>query len=173
MTYIPTYETSHAVQSFLFSEAELLDSWQIEAWLEMLDPQIRYLVPLRETRMKEDCDGFSESMALQDDDLAALETRARRLHSKASWSENPPTRVRHHISNIRIGGQVERDGKQVVPVKSNLLLIRTRGQDIRHDVVSGERHDLLTVKPGEFKLLERVVFLDHTTIDTHNLAFFL
>lgn len=173
MTHAVTFELSQAVQAFLFAEAELLDSWNIHEWLGLLDPQIRYRVPLRETRMKEDCDGFSEIMALQDDDLAALETRARRLDSKASWSENPPTRIRHHISNIRINAPVERDGQTTMAVKSNILVVRTRGQDIGHDVISGERHDVLVGGPGNFKLLERVVYLDHTTIDTHNLAFFL
>ena len=82
-----TFELSQAVHAFLFAEAELLDSWRISEWLGFLDPSIRYFVPLRETRMKEDGTGFSKMMAMQDDDLAALETRARRLTSKASWSE--------------------------------------------------------------------------------------
>lgn len=173
MSKIVTFEISQAVNAFLNTEAELLDAWKYDEWLEMLDPDIRYLVPLREARMKEDGDGFSSTMALQDDDLAAIETRARRLHSKASWSENPPTRVRHHVSNISISEPQVSAGRTTVSVKSNLLLFRTRGQDIGHDIVSGARHDILVGEAGNYRLLERTVYLDHTTIDTHNLSFFL
>lgn len=173
MGNIVTFELSQAVHAFLFAEAEVLDSWQIQEWLGFLDPSIRYLVPLRETRMKEDGTGFSETMAMQDDDMAALETRARRLTSKASWSENPPTRIRHHISNIRIDSPTGDGDDQTVVVKSNVLVVRSRGEEPEYDVISGERHDILIGKTGQFKLLKRTVFLDHTTIDTHNLAFFL
>lgn len=168
-----TFEISQAINTFLNEEAELLDAWKYDEWLQMLDPKIRYLVPLREARMKEDSDGFSSVMALQDDDFAAIETRARRLHSKAAWSENPPTRVRHHISNVRIAEPQQNAGQTTVQVRSNLLVVRTRGQDIGHDVVSGERHDIIIGEPGCFRLLKRTVYLDHTTIDTHNLSFFL
>jgi len=168
-----TFELSQAVHAFLFAEAELLDSWRISEWLGFLDPSIRYFVPLRETRMKEDGTGFSKMMAMQDDDLAALETRARRLTSKASWSENPATRIRHHISNIRIHPAEGRGDPQKIAVKSNLIVFRSRGEEPEYDVISGERHDVLVGRPGKLRLLERTVFLDHTTVDTHNLAFFL
>ncbi len=41
-----TTETLHReVEDFLFLEAELLDGWKLEQWLQLFTPDGRYLVP--------------------------------------------------------------------------------------------------------------------------------
>ena len=41
-------------------------------------------------------------MAYFDDDKAMLEARVKKLGSGYSWSEDPPSRTRHHITNVRV-----------------------------------------------------------------------
>ncbi len=43
-------DTREAVEAFMFREAELLDGGQFREWLGLLDPDIRYVVPVRTTR---------------------------------------------------------------------------------------------------------------------------
>ena len=40
-------ERQHAVEQFLFREAELLDAWRLREWLGMLTEDVRYRVPIR------------------------------------------------------------------------------------------------------------------------------
>ncbi len=161
------------VESFLLNEAEYLDGWNLTEWMEKcVDERIQYLIPLRETRMREDGEGFDYVMPLQDDDWPALRMRVKRLASKAAWSENPPTRIRHFISNIRVERPEEAGAELQVKVKSNILLYRSRGESAAHDLLSGERHDVLVQKKdADLRLLKREVRLDLTTVGTHNFAF--
>jgi 3-phenylpropionate/cinnamic acid dioxygenase small subunit len=169
-----------AVRNFLFDEAEALDDRRYKDWLaNFIDPQIHYVIPIRQTRMEEDGPGFVRDTALQDDDFPALRMRVNRQSSVAAWSENPPTRVRHFITNIRIVSAVRMtpetqgaDNPELVDVKSNVLITRTRGESTAVDIISAERHDTLRSAAGKFKLLKREVFVDHTTIPTNNFAFF-
>ncbi|MDX3969230.1 MAG: aromatic-ring-hydroxylating dioxygenase subunit beta [Bradyrhizobium sp.] len=161
--------------NFLYLEAEALDDRRFREWLDsFVDEEIHYIVPLRLTRMATDGPGFEKAESFQDDNFPALRMRVNRLDSKASWSEHPPTRVRHHISNVRVGRKSTINGDPnnfQVDVKSNVLIFRTRGESPHFDLLSGERRDTLRHVSGKFKLLKREVLLDHTTIGTHNFAF--
>src|ERR1700744_2165487 len=102
------------VRDFLIYEAALLDDRLLTQWLnECVDENIRYVVPLRFTQLKEDGEGFDDEMPLQDDDWNGMVMRVNRFDSKAAWSENPPTRYRHFVTNIRIGAhaRVETDNE--------------------------------------------------------------
>jgi 3-phenylpropionate/cinnamic acid dioxygenase small subunit len=163
------------VRNFLYLEAEVLDDWNLKEWLaRFVDEKIHYVVALRLTRLAEDGDGFETTSSLQDDDFPALRMRINRLDSKASWAENPPTRVRHFITNIRIGKKTminsEADDFDL-EVKSNVLIYRSRGESPDFDLLSAERRDVLRQVSGNLKLLSRDVMHEHTTIGTHNLSF--
>lgn len=164
----------HQVREFLHHESALLDDRLLKEWLaECVDEQIRYVVPLRFTQMKEDGDGFNFGAPLQDDDWNAMTMRVNRFDSKAAWSENPPTRYRHFITNVRIGtvSPGETQSSFDVEVKSNVLLYRTRGESHSHDLLSAERHDVLRFRDGDVRLKCRTVLGDFATVGTHNLSF--
>jgi hypothetical protein len=50
------------------------------------------------------------------------------------------------------------------------MLYRTRGDETQPQILSGERHDTLRMEEGRLRLFRRTVFLDHTVIETINLA---
>ena len=58
-------------------------------------------------------------------------------------------------------------------MRSNLLVYRARGDRPEHDLLSGERHDVLRPGPDGLRLAARTVVLDATTLPTLNLAIFL
>ena len=69
---------------FLVEEAETLDAGDLDAWLDMLTPDIKYRMPLRVTTNAIDGDGFIGSAAHFDEDLATLKLRVRKLQGKYS-----------------------------------------------------------------------------------------
>jgi ethylbenzene dioxygenase beta subunit len=156
--------------AFLNDEAELLDDNRQREWLELLDPEIDYRVPIRVTRERSMGAGFSEDGYHMLEDYGTLEVRVDRLDSEYAWAEDPPSRMRRFVTNVRLRG-VEGDA---VNVRSNLLVWRGERYDRPGvELLAGERRDVLRRDAaGGLKLLRREVLLDHTTLGTPNLGFF-
>ena len=163
-------ETYWEVYSFLMDEAEMLDDHREREWLELFTDDAEYLMPVRVTRERGEGDGFSEDSNYFEETRGSLELRVRRLETEYAWAEDPPSRTRHFVTNIRVAEGEEEDE---VAVKSNLLLYRSRGSDPEHDLISAERRDVLRKEEGQWKLRRRVILLDHSVVTTHNLAVFL
>jgi 3-phenylpropionate/cinnamic acid dioxygenase small subunit len=162
-------ELDREIEHFLYREAELLDSRKFEQWLELLTDDITYEMPVRLTRERDHPDASSE-MAHFSEDRRTLELRVKRLKTDYAWAENPPSRTRHFISNIRI----EQTSKpNEVMVRSNLLVYRSRGSSTQADLISGERVDFLRNEEEHWKLAKRTIIVDQTVLDTQNLAIFL
>lgn len=156
------------VIDFLNREAELLDENAFREWLDLLTESIDYRIPIRVTRERNAETEFSDESYHLNEDRGSIETRIRRFETEYAWSENPPSRTRRNISNIRVTPE---DGSY--EVRSNLLMYRGFGDTTDEDVISGERHDRLVREADQLKLDSRTVFLDHTILGTDNLAVFL
>lgn len=163
-------EAHQAAVAFLHHEAELLDAGRFEEWLELLADDLVYQVPVRVTRERAAGSGVSTSMFHLDETRATLQVRVRRLQTEVAWAEDPPSRTRHFVSNVRVEPAARPDE---LSVRSYLLLYRNRGDEPGHDLLSGERHDLLRRVDGVWRLARRVVVLDQVTLGTRNLAIFL
>lgn len=158
--------TLREITDWLLAEAELLDAHKYREWLDLLTEDIQYIVPLRVTREREAETDVIANMSHMDDDYDAMEMRVLRLETEYAWAEDPPSRTRHFITNIRVSQGDE--GEYLV--KSNLLLYRTRGDVPTYDLLCGERSDVLLRTDDGLRLDRRSVLLDQTTVMTHNLA---
>lgn len=155
---------------FLNREAELLDDRKFDEWLSLLDDGISYEAPVRLTRAKgEEKREFSADSYYYIEDKNTLEHKAERLSMDAAWAENPPSRTRRLISNVRI----QEDTSNEVRVKSNLLLYRNRGEPSSVDLLAAERIDTLKKIDGELKLGDRRILIDQTDLKTSGLTQFL
>jgi len=158
------------IEAFLMEEAELLDDGRLREWLDLCTDDIRYEVPVRVTRERVSGRGISREMAHWTDDWTALEMRVLRQETEYAWAEDPPSRTRHFITNIRLSaGEAEDE----IAVRSNVLLFRSRGDSPDSDLLSGERHDVIRRVDGRWRLARREVILDHSTLPTHNLPIIL
>ncbi|HJT92997.1 MAG TPA: aromatic-ring-hydroxylating dioxygenase subunit beta [Mycobacterium sp.] len=162
-------EVYDEVVQWIYAEAELLDAWKEREWLEeMVSKDIVYQVPLRQTIERARGNGFAQGAFHFDERFGSLETRVARNETEYAWAEDPPSRIRHHISNIRVAA-----GDQGFQVSSNLLIFRTHRDAIKPELLSARRDDLLRRDDhGRLRLLRRQVFLDATIINTHNMALF-
>jgi 3-phenylpropionate/cinnamic acid dioxygenase small subunit len=160
----------HEVEQFYYAEAALLDERRFSEWLELLAPDVHYWMPIRRTVMADDLENeFTKpgAMAYFDDDKAILEARVKKLATGYSWSEDPPSRTRHNVTNVRV---VECDGDEIT-VESNFHLYRTR-LDSDEDSWIGRRRDVLRRVDGELKIARRHIFLEQTVLQSRNLSSF-
>jgi ethylbenzene dioxygenase subunit beta len=164
------------VLDFLHREAALLDEGRYREWLSLLTEDVVYRIPVRLTRERPPQGGYggiAEGMLHMDEDRASLEMRVARLETGFAWAEDPPSRLRHFVTNVRVGEPVRGNRGEEVEVRSYLLLFRSRWDRPDFTFLSAERQDLLRRENGGWKLARRLVILDHSTLPTHNLSFFL
>ena len=162
------FELEREVAEFLYREAKLLDSNSLEEWLELLTEDISYEMPLRMTRERGEPD-VSSQMGHFSEDRHSLELRVKRLGTDFGWAENPPSRTRRFISNIRVENTAD---PNEVKAGSYFLLYRSRGSSTQADLISGERQDLLRKRDGGWKLASRLILVDQAVLGTRNLAIF-
>jgi phthalate 3,4-dioxygenase beta subunit len=159
----------HDVVGWLEWEAELLDARRFRDWLDLLAEDIRYRMPTSVTRTRRD-ERVRPEMAHLDEDRYSLAKRVERLEGDHAWTEDPPSRTRRFVTNVRV-----RPGETdaTVAVRSYVLLYRSRGDDRPAELVSGERADLLRSVEGEWRLARRDIIVDDAVLRTQNLALFL
>lgn len=161
--------TYNEVVEWLHTEAELLDDGNEARWLEeMVSTEIIYRVPLRQTVERARGTGFADGAYHLDETYGSLGSRVARNQTKYAWAEDPPSRIRHFVSNVRVAEA----GDGSLAVRSNLLILRTRQEQTVPQIFAGERHDELRREEGALRLHRRTVLLDLTVIGTHNLAIF-
>jgi phthalate 3,4-dioxygenase beta subunit len=160
----------HDVTTWLFWEAELLDQRRFREWLSLLDDDVRYRLPVTVTTMRRSPHVPLGAMAHFDEDRYSLEKRVERLEGDHAWTEDPPSRARRFVSNVRV---TPIDGRDDVAARSYLLLYRSRGDDRSADLVSVERTDRLRPAPDGWRLVARDLVVDEAVLRTQNLALFL
>jgi phthalate 3,4-dioxygenase subunit beta len=160
-------EQHYEVTTFLSLEAEILDAHRYRDWLGLLTDDIRYHMPVRVT-VAHTLENSTSSMDHMEEDRFSLGKRVQRFETEHAWTEDPPSRTRRFVTNVRasLAGDA-------VAAKSNVLLFRSR-LDVREpDFVSAERTDRLVHLDGQLKLAERLVMVDESVLRTQNLALFL
>src|SRR5438270_11926385 len=93
------------IEQFYSHEAELLDDHRYGEWLDLFSSDARYWMPTRANRVLRDHDkelSVAGEFALFDDDKKSLSWRVNQMESASHWAENPRSRTRHLISNVRI-----------------------------------------------------------------------
>ncbi len=166
----------HAHQ-FLVDEAYLLDAQQYETWLDTLTDDIRYVMPVRVTTARGA--GFDTSpfpkpgMAHFDEDKYSLSQRVARMGTEHAWAEDPPSRLRHFITNVRTFAFADPADDTHLLVESAELLFRSRGDVNDSALVSCGREDLLRWCGDRWKLARRKIIVDESVLRMQNLAVFL
>ncbi len=162
----PEHQAAH---QFLVEEAALLDAGEFAGWLGLLCEDIRYLMPVRVTTARGAGFDSLADMGHFDENIYALRKRVQRLATDHAWTEDPPSRTRHFVSNVRTFPA----GEGELLVESALLLFRSRGDTREADLLSAGRADQLRLTPGGYRLARREITVDESVLRTQNLAIFL
>jgi phthalate 3,4-dioxygenase subunit beta len=158
---------------FLVDEAYLLDAQRYDAWLDTLTDDVRYVMPVRVTTARGAGFDTSPGMAHFDEDRYSLSQRVARMGTEHAWAEDPPSRLRHFITNVRTFECDDPDDGTHLLVESAELLFRSRGDVNESALVSCGREDLLRWSEDQWKLARRRIFVDESVLRMQNLAVFL
>ncbi len=163
---------AYEIEQFLYEEAALLDDRRFHEWLELFADDVHYWMPIRSTRARgqEDLELTAEhENSYFDEDRSMLEQRVAKLDTGWSWAEDPPSRTRHIVSNVRtrLG---PRDNE--VTVLCNFVVYRSR-LAVDEDFWIGRREDVLRKTGGAWKIGRRHIFLDQSVLKSKNLSSFL
>lgn len=158
-------------EDFLYEEARLLDDGQLEDWLALFAEDGVYWLPI-------DSDaGPLDHLSLIYDDAHRLKERVYRLTQTVFPSQNPPSRTRHLVTNVRVG---EVAGDEVIVYSSQLIMeIRAGAADDRQmdlgeqrSFAAGCEHRLRADGDGWKITLKRMVLLNRD-LAIPNLTFLL
>ena len=161
----------YEVEQFLYHEAALLDDRRFHEWLDLLTDDVEYWMPIRSTRARGDeANEFTKpgEAAFFDENKEFLEERVRKLDTGFSWAEDPPSRTRHLVSNVRI---LERPAESELLVVCNWIIYRSR-LAADEDLWVGRREDTLRKVDGAWRIARRHVFLDQVVLKSKNLSIF-
>jgi p-cumate 2,3-dioxygenase beta subunit len=146
-----------AVEAFLYREAELLDAWRLDDWLELFLPEATYEVPATDALDAEP----GTDLFIIADDMAVLRGRVTRLNSVHAYAESPHSRTRHFVTNV----QAEPGKGGLIAVKANFLVTRT-AKGLTDTFVGRYEHELKT-EGDSFRYHRRRAILDHDALRPH------
>lgn len=168
---LPFDDARHlAAHRWLVDEAYLLDAQSYDEWLALLAEDIRYLMPVRVTTAAGAGFDTAPGMAHFDENKYSLSRRVARFQTEHAWTEDPPSRLRHHLSNVRTFATA--DAEHLL-VESAVLLYRSRGDVREAAVLSAGREDLLRRTGTGWELAHRTILVDDAVLRMQNLAIFL
>lgn len=154
-----------AIEAFYRREILLLQDHRYREWLELIDPAIRYWVPVTTSTLK-GLETRDNEIGYYDENFELLKARVAKLESRQSWVEQPPSRVRYFVQLI--DAEVQED--ELLAARSNLLLLQYRWN--MEQQFSGERDDVFSITDSGLRLLRRKVTVDRRAIGNQGLSVF-
>jgi len=171
-------ERYHEILQFLYKEARFLDARDYRSWLTLLTEDVFYVMPSRFNRLREGADEDwavdkeLAELAFFEENIQSLRIRVERFYTGMAWTEEPPSRTRHIVTNV----EVEDDAQpNQVRVFSNYLAFRSRldGLSEDEDFLFGCRQDVMRKEDGTWKLASRRIVPDSVVLNAQNLSLFL
>jgi 3-phenylpropionate/cinnamic acid dioxygenase small subunit len=161
------------VEQFLYFEAELLDNRRFADWYLLCAEDIHYWMPTRRNRTSRELDRENATRGEAshfDENKRSLGWRVAQLATGKHWAEDPPSRTRHLVTNVRIENN---GGGNEFSVRSNFICYKNRLED-EVDIWAGERQDVLRlIEPGAWQIARRRILLDQNVVLSKNLSVFL
>jgi p-cumate 2,3-dioxygenase beta subunit len=155
--------TRQQVEDLLYREAALLDEWRLEDWLEMLTEDAIYQIPPTDVPEGD----ARNTLFIIADDAVRIRSRVKQLLGKSAWAENPHSRTRRLITNVRILGA---DGDDIL-VTANFAIYRMRYESV--DTYVGHYNYKIAHNGEELKIRERRAILDNEALRPHGKISFI
>lgn len=155
------WEQREACTELLYREAELLDTRQYRAWLDLFGPEAIYWIPLREGQTDPE-----NELNIVYDDRNRMEDRVDRLESGFAYAQEPPSRTARVIANVRV---MPEDGSGALCVRSAFTLVEVRAG--RQHVLGGHYLHRLGWVDGRLLILSKRADLVNSEEPLDNLTF--
>ena len=139
-------ELHHEVEQFLYRQAELLDTKQWQAWIDLFADDGVYWMPADPAHKH--WDGVPSIFA---EDKNLMNVRMKRVLHPDAWSQRPLWGTNHVVSNVVLESY---DSSEIV-VRSRFHMLELRRDDVRH-FAGAYRHHLKNTAEGYRIKLQRV-----------------
>ena len=164
------------IEQFLYHEAEILDNRRFADWLDLLEEDIRYWMPIsRNVKFGESEREYTregQDISWFDEGKDTLTRRVNQILTGIHWAEEPLSRICHTVSNIQVTEAIPSVSEATqVNVKCRFLIYRNRVQT-ETDFLVGKREDVLRKVDGQWKIARRKVILDQNVLLAKNLTVF-
>ena len=140
------------VEQFLYHEARLLDTGQLEAWLELFTEDATYWVPLE----KEQRDPLETSSIIHDD-RTLLELRVKQARHPRAHARQPLARTVHQVGNVMVLS--EEDSEMRIASTLQLIEFRAQKQRVWGALVEHRLRRVGEGKAGGFRIAHKRVDL--------------
>jgi len=150
--------TARDVEDFLYYEAELLDSWRMLEWRELLTEECSYEVPSIDA--PEGATAASTLFYIADDGFRLTE-RVKRLMKKTCHAEYPRSKVLHTVSNVRL---LETNSEFA---RASAYFVTYRHQRGNQDIYVGRHAYRFVVDAGKMKIKEKTSHLHLEALRPH------
>ena len=171
------YELRREAEEFLYDEAELLDERRFNEWLDTLEEDLLYFMPMmynvkfgehaqgEKTRIEKDMSWFNEGKW-------TLTKRVEQILTGVHWAEEPLSRLCRAVSNVQITSiTTNASGQEEIGVRSRFVTYQNRCEYEEYFFV-GKRNDVLRRVDGMWKLARREIHLGQTVLLAKNLSIF-
>lgn len=146
-------ETQLAVERFLYLQAEILDARRWDEWLSLFTEDGRYWMPADPAHES----GEGVPSIFYEDHYLML-TRKRRLEHPRAWSQDPPNRTSHVVSNVIVESEDPATGDVVCRSKFHVVEFRL---DAQRYFAGSYRHELAKTPDGYKIRLQRVDLVNY------------
>ncbi|GAA1210619.1 aromatic-ring-hydroxylating dioxygenase subunit beta [Pseudonocardia alaniniphila] len=151
--------TRSDAEEFLYHEAELLDGFQLDRWLELFTDDAVYWVPARHDEADP-----QRHVSLIYDDRGRIEERIWRLTVGPAHAQIPPSVTRRLITNVRVS-----DAEHGPVVRSNFAIFEVRKGTQRS--FAGEYEHRLVPHGAGWRIRRRTARLVNCEAPIFNLTF--
>lgn len=165
----PSLELQHEIEQFLYYEGALLDEGQFREWIDLLAEDVAYVMLTNTSAQTRDRrKGIHPPLTyIFNETKYTLERRVARVETGMAWAEEPMSRSRRFVSNVRILSQ---SGDEV-ELACNFMIHRA-ARGIEHYTWYGTRRDRLRRVPtgAGWHLVRRELELDEFVLRSANIS---
>jgi 3-phenylpropionate/trans-cinnamate dioxygenase subunit beta len=151
-----TTELRHRVSDFYAYETALLDDGRLREWLDLLEDDVRYVMPMRETRQGSPSANGNPIFYLYNDDKRSLEQRIARLETGLALVESPPSATQRCVTDILVLSQTA----EMLEIRSSFSVVQAR-DEMNETHFVGRRTDHLTIGSHTLRVRRRDILLVH------------
>jgi len=165
-----SFELHHEIEQFLYDEAALLDEWRFRAWLDLMSKDIRYTMRTTVNAQTRDRRRGVQPPTtwIFNDTHFQLERRVARLETGMAWAEEPPSRTRHLVTNLRVQTTETPDEFEA---RVNYLLYRSQKERDESFYVGRRIDRVRRVQAAQgWQVCRREITLDQAVLTSHNLS---
>ena len=157
------------IEALLLHEARLLDTEALDDWLDLFTDDVHYWMPSVESRMRVGPGAAPTRMAFFDDTKDDLRIRVSRFQQPTAWTENPPTRHIHVITNIEA---FMTDTPDLYRAYSVVSAHCSRGEHDNAVILARRSDDIVDTSEG-LRLKRRHISASDAVLHARNITTFL